>query len=187
MAVIIRIILRAVCLLALSSAYLDQSPPLASTWQNVQFSPREAAKKPMVSMNSFTEMPRRTWTFLKYCSAINGFCADSVWPPVRAATRRQTTAIPMVVMIVRRNPGLNLCPPLALALRSLTGHHAGKEFLGFAPRNCERGPLSAPVLFCQVTNLPHVIGIVRHLPVDGLCDGMSFGANIDSVAQMLLG
>src|SRR5258707_7449741 len=58
-----------------SSAYLVQSPELSEIWQSMQFKLSEAAKKPMVAMNSSTEIPLSTWTFLKTSSAIRGFAA----------------------------------------------------------------------------------------------------------------
>ena len=63
---------RAVRFFGLSSAYFAQSPPLSSTWQSVQFRPRDAEKNPIVPMNSSTGMPLRIWTFLKTSSAIGG-------------------------------------------------------------------------------------------------------------------
>ena len=70
----IRIIWRAILFRGTSSANLLQSCRLSGTWQPVQFSPSDAAKKPMVSMNSLTGIPFRTCTFLKTSSTICGFC-----------------------------------------------------------------------------------------------------------------
>ncbi len=75
MAFTITIIRRAISLRRVSTAYLLQSPALSSPWQSVQFNDSDAAKKPMVSMNSFTGIPRNTWMFLNASSDISGFCA----------------------------------------------------------------------------------------------------------------
>ena len=68
--------MRAVCFRGVSSANLATSPALASPWQLVQLKLREAAKKPIVFMNSSAGIPLSTWTFLNTSSAISGFvCA----------------------------------------------------------------------------------------------------------------
>ena len=56
----IEIIMRVGRLSPVSSAYLAQLPELFETWQSVQFKPNEAAKNPIVSISSFTEIPLRT-------------------------------------------------------------------------------------------------------------------------------
>src|SRR5712691_341943 len=80
MADVITIILRAVRLASVSSAYLSQFPLLSATWQSVQFMPREAEKNPMVAMNWSAGIPLSAWTFLKTCSAIGGLCSGRAWP-----------------------------------------------------------------------------------------------------------
>src|SRR5438132_12332633 len=80
------IILRVVRLSVVSSAYLAQSPERSEMWQSVQFRPSEAAKNPMVPMNSLTEIPLRDWTFVKTCSAI--------WPRTGATHRRHASTAP---------------------------------------------------------------------------------------------
>src|SRR5438105_4313697 len=77
MAVTICIILRDVCFNGVSSAYFAQLFSLSGVWHSVQFKLRAAAKNPIVSMNSSTGMPLRTWTFLKTSSTISGF---GCWP-----------------------------------------------------------------------------------------------------------
>src|SRR5579863_5523010 len=89
----ITIILRAILFNAVSSAYFAQSLELSETWQSVQFKPREAEKNPMVPMNSLTEIPLRTWTFLKTSSAICGFCSEAVWPLAGATASRHTIIV----------------------------------------------------------------------------------------------
>src|SRR5205807_4081913 len=74
MAVTICIIRRDVCFNGVSSAYLAQPFSLSGVWHSVQFKLRAAAKNPIVSMNSSTGMPLRTWTFLNTSSTISGFC-----------------------------------------------------------------------------------------------------------------
>src|SRR5713101_3763397 len=113
MAFTIRIILRAVRLRTLSSAYFSQLLPLSTTWQKSQFTPREAEKNPMVSMNSFSGMPLNNRMFLWTSSAISGlwggFCAGfwigfwtgAAWPPTKATPRRETTVGPMRTRTVR--------------------------------------------------------------------------------------
>ncbi len=76
------IIIRARCLRGVSSANFAQSPPLSSVWQSVQFMLVEAAKNPIVCMNSSTGIPFSSWTFLKTCSARSGFCSTPVWAGV---------------------------------------------------------------------------------------------------------
>src|SRR5713101_4916924 len=91
---IIAIMLRAVRLWSLSSAYFSQLPPLSWTWQKVQFSPREAEKNPIVAMNSLTGIPLRTRTFLKTCSAICDLCSGRGCPPANATLSTHTAAVP---------------------------------------------------------------------------------------------
>ena len=69
------IILRAVCFSGVSMAYPSKLSPLSGEWQSMQFMPVAAEKNPIVSRNSFTEIPLSNWTFLKTSSAINGFCS----------------------------------------------------------------------------------------------------------------
>src|SRR5579871_2591830 len=66
----IAIMCRAVVLRGVSFAKLAQSSTASSPWQSVQFQLRDAEKKPMVSMNSSTEIPLSTVTSLNATSAI---------------------------------------------------------------------------------------------------------------------
>src|SRR6185503_4644057 len=77
------IIRRAVRFRSVSSAYRAQLPPASSTWQSVQFSPRDAENIPIVPMNSLTGIPLRSWTFLKTSSASCGRSAGA-WAARRA-------------------------------------------------------------------------------------------------------
>src|SRR5438132_9746542 len=74
MAPTIVIIRRAVCLSGVSSAKCAQLPSLCGVWQSTQFKPREAEKNPIVSINSSTGIPLRTWMLLKTSSAIRACC-----------------------------------------------------------------------------------------------------------------
>src|SRR5579875_202104 len=73
---------RAVRFAGISSAYFAQSPRLSMVWQLVQLYPSDALKNPMVSMNSTTEIPFSTCTFLKTSSTIRVLSA----PVCAAAT-----------------------------------------------------------------------------------------------------
>src|SRR5436309_1468538 len=112
-----RIIRRAVCFSALSSAYFSQLPPLSSTWQSVQFRPNEAEKNPIVPMNSSTGIPLSTWTFLNTCSAMGGVWAGAVCPPRNTTLSSQPAVAPR---IVRFDPRF-MPPPVRRLLPAVDG------------------------------------------------------------------
>src|SRR4029077_3399290 len=97
----IRIILRAVCLVGVSTAYLVTSLAASTLWQSMQFMLRAAALKPMVPMNSATVSPRRTCTFLKISSAIWGFSCGVAWLFADAKPRSNTAVIAMALTMTR--------------------------------------------------------------------------------------
>ena len=113
-AVTITIIMRAFCLRGVSSAYFAQLPPLSSLWHSVQFIPVEAAKNPIVSRNSSTGTPLRSWTFLKACSAKSGFCSAPPWagdcPLANTTPSRHTHIIPVARRTTCLDPSVILPP-----------------------------------------------------------------------------
>src|SRR5260370_7848505 len=113
MAFTIRIILRAVCFVGVSTAYFVTSLEASVAWQSIQFMLREAAIKPIVPMNSSTVSPRRTWMFLKTSSAIWGFSCGAAWPFAGAFASREMTAIALAPTVTRLE--LNLMSPSLLA------------------------------------------------------------------------
>src|SRR5260370_5437193 len=118
----IKTILRAVCLSGVSSAYRSQLPALSVTWQSVQFKLREAEKKPIVPMNSFTGIPRSTWMFLKASSDICGFRslpALAAWLRAQVVPMRHKIVVPMAQRIARLD--LNFILPPSLAVRDERG------------------------------------------------------------------
>src|SRR5687768_392398 len=68
--------------------------------------PRAAEKTPMVPMNSLTEMPLSTWTFLNTASAISVCCAGPAWPLTKATPSSHTIPVPVTATIVRLDPNL---------------------------------------------------------------------------------
>src|SRR6266571_7538490 len=93
MAVTIRIIFRAVCFNGVSSAHFSQLFSLSAVWHSTQLMVRAAEMNPMVSMNSSTGMPLRTWTFLNTSSAIGGLCCCTAWPPADRMDSKHTNTI----------------------------------------------------------------------------------------------
>src|SRR5581483_3161858 len=61
-------------------------------------------------MNSLTEMPLRTWTFLNTSSAISGFSVCPAWPCANATA--SSHAAPVAPKIVRRDPSVISSPSL---------------------------------------------------------------------------
>src|SRR5688572_26755937 len=101
---------------SVSSAYRAQLPPASSTWQSVQFRPREAENIPIVPMNSLTGMPLSSWTFLKTSSASCGRSAGAPGPCAdMSATLHSRVAIPMA--------------PTAVPLNLLLARGAAEEFV----------------------------------------------------------
>src|ERR1700686_3521061 len=65
------------------------------------------------------------------------------------------------------------CAPSAL--RRLARCDLGVEFRGFAARDRQRIPIRSREVFGEIDDLPHMVGVVRHLAVDGLHNGMRLG------------
>src|ERR1700730_14366498 len=107
--------------MGVSSAYLSQLRELASPWQVVQFAFKDAEKKPIASMNSFTEIPLSSWTFLKACSAMMGLspevtsaaCVGAAWALANATMNNDATIAATALRTRCFEPGVIL-PPLLI-------------------------------------------------------------------------
>src|SRR5436190_8778673 len=97
MAVTICIIVRVIRFSCVSSANLSQVSTLSATWQSMQFRLKEEANIPIVSMNSSTGMPFRSWTFLKTSSAI---CGLGCWARANPPANRQIADMLMTTSLV---------------------------------------------------------------------------------------
>src|SRR6266700_2405690 len=73
-----------------------------------------------------------------------------------------------------------------LSLRDFSSCHSRVEFSGLLLWNGERLPLAASKMLCQVNDLPHMVRIMRDLPVDGLHDGVRLGANGNLSTQVVI-
>src|SRR6266700_3848513 len=73
-----------------------------------------------------------------------------------------------------------------LSLRDFSSRHSRVEFSRLFLRNGERLPLAASKMLCQVNDLPHMVRIMRDLPVDGLHDGVRLGADRNISNQVFI-
>src|SRR5436309_5091512 len=130
MAVTIRIIFRVVCFNGVSSAHFSQLFSLSAVWHSTQFMVRAAEMNPMVSMNSSTGMPLRTWTFLNTSSAIGGLCCCTACPLADGMDSKHTNTITDPNFMLPPNRNFNNQPLIAQRLLTVlpppTRNRAGR-------------------------------------------------------------
>ena len=76
---------------------------------------------------------------------------------------------------------------IGLLCERFTTGHPRADFHRFPPRNGQRCPLRRRQMLRQKNDLTNMARVVRHLPVDGLHDGVRFVADIDRAAEVGVG
>jgi hypothetical protein len=77
-------------------------------------------------------------------------------------------------------------PFSTLPLASFPHPHPPVELLTLSARHGQRLPSASLQVFCQEHNLPAMIAVMRHLPVDRLHHGMRLAANRYFLRQIIL-
>src|SRR5258708_33028765 len=116
-------------------------------------------------------------------SCLRGFCNIYFWR--KSMIARAICSIAASVWVSNGSENRTAKSGCATStLRGLARSHLGVEFRRFAARDRQGFPIRSGEMFGEIDDLSHVVGIMRHLTVNGLHDGVRLAADISCAGEI---